>query len=294
MPWTITSDVDEFLTSAGPFLRTRAVANTVLLTVTSSLAAHSPGGADLLVGWWRAADGAVAGAFLRTPPRPLVLAGSPADAVTALAATLATDHPLPGIIAHPDDAAVFAAEWSRRTGDTAEPGRHSRLYRLDGLILPSPPPSGAARLATVSDRDLLIAWFEAFRRAIGEDTHGVAVEVDTRIGYGGLTLWEVDGVPVSIAGNTRPTAGMARVAPVYTPVELRGRGYAGAATAAVSRALLDAGVDEILLFTDLANQTSNALYQRLGYVPIEDRVLLAFRRPGEPAKGEPGAVHPHG
>jgi predicted GNAT family acetyltransferase len=30
------------------------------------------------------------------------------------------------------------------------------------------------------------------------------------------------------------------------------------------------------LFTDLANPASNALYQRLGYQPLEDRVVLEF------------------
>lgn len=31
-----------------------------------------------------------------------------------------------------------------------------------------------------------------------------------------------------------------------------------------------------MLFTDLANRTSNALYVRLGYERVGDRVLLAF------------------
>ncbi|MBV9379765.1 MAG: GNAT family N-acetyltransferase [Streptosporangiaceae bacterium] len=103
-----------------------------------------------------------------------------------------------------------------------------------------------------------------------------AVAVDDRLSYGGLTLWEKDGVPVSVAGITRRVAGMARIGPVYTPPELRGRGYAGAATAEVSRAALAAGVGEVLLYTDLANPTSNALYQRIGYQPVEDRVVLSF------------------
>jgi predicted GNAT family acetyltransferase len=30
----------------------------------------------------------------------------------------------------------------------------------------------------------------------------------------------------------------------------------------------------VLLFTDLANPTSNALYQRLGYRAVEDRLVL--------------------
>ena len=47
-------------------------------------------------------------------------------------------------------------------------------------------------------------------------------------------------------------------------------------TAAVSQAALGAGVREVVLYTDLANPTSNALYQRLGYRPVEDRVIFSF------------------
>jgi predicted GNAT family acetyltransferase len=69
---------------------------------------------------------------------------------------------------------------------------------------------------------------------------------------------------------------MVRVGPVYTPPELRGHGFASAATAAVSRAALEAGLREVVLYTDLANPTSNAVYQRLGYRPVEERVVLSF------------------
>jgi predicted GNAT family acetyltransferase len=86
----------------------------------------------------------------------------------------------------------------------------------------------------------------------------------------------VDGKPVALAGATPLIAGSVRVAPVYTPPELRGHGYAGAATAAVSQAAIDAGADEVLLFTDLANPTSNGLYQRLGYRPVDDRTVVTF------------------
>jgi predicted GNAT family acetyltransferase len=47
-------------------------------------------------------------------------------------------------------------------------------------------------------------------------------------------------------------------------------------TFAVSQAALDAGARDVVLFTDLANPTSNALYQRLGYRPVADRVEWSF------------------
>ena len=77
-----------------------------------------------------------------------------------------------------------------------------------------------------------------------------------------MRVWRVDGEAVSIAGTTRAVAGVARVAPVYTPPEHRGRGYAAAATAAVTRAAARRrGTRDVLLFTDLANPTSNRLYR---------------------------------
>jgi predicted GNAT family acetyltransferase len=73
---------------------------------------------------------------------------------------------------------------------------------------------------------------------------------------------------------------MVRVGPVYTPPEHRGLGYAGAVTATVSRAALDAGACEVVLFTDLANPVSNALYRRIGYQPVSDRAVLSFTPAG--------------
>jgi len=46
--------------------------------------------------------------------------------------------------------------------------------------------------------------------------------------------------------------------------------------AAASQAARLAGPREVVLFTDLANPTSNALYQRLGFRPVSDRVLPSF------------------
>jgi predicted GNAT family acetyltransferase len=63
---------------------------------------------------------------------------------------------------------------------------------------------------------------------------------------------------------------------VYTPSEHRRRGYGAAVTAAATRDAQDAGASEVVLFTDLANPTSNGVYLRLGYHPVEDRVMLAF------------------
>ena len=157
---------------------------------------------------------------------------------------------------------------------------------------PEPVPPGAARVAGQADRDLLIDWHLAF----GRETHGVVLEdaeraVTDRLSHHGLMLWEADGAPVAMAGLTRDVAGVVRVGVVYTPPGHRRRGYGGAVTAAVSQAALDAGAAEVVLFTDLANPTSNALYRRLGYQPVEDRVVLNLSASNV---GQPAVTGGHG
>ncbi|GAA3335486.1 GNAT family N-acetyltransferase [Amorphoplanes nipponensis] len=272
MAWHITDDIDEFLAGAGDQLRARPVENTILLTITDTLRHRGPhafGAGTPVFGW--CGDGA----FLRTPPRGALLTEMPPEAAAALALSLAgTD--LPAVAAPDKVAEAFAAEWRRLTGAVPRLAGRQRLYRLDTLIPPDPPAPGAGRVAEERDRALLLDWMAAFHEEIGEDPQRSAEFVDDKLSHGGLLLWEDGGRPVSIAGATRPVAGTVRVIAVYTPREHRAKGYAGAATTAVTRAALDAGATDVVLFTDLDNPTSNALYQRLGFTPVEDRRTVEF------------------
>jgi RimJ/RimL family protein N-acetyltransferase len=261
MAWHLTDSVDEFDDTAGDFLRSRPVEHTVPLTLVDTLrkrGRHAYGPDDPIFGWWQSDAGVVDGAFLQTPPHPLLLTAAPA--MPELAALLA-GRPLPGVNAVAADAGQFTKVWQETHPVTLSRGRDARLYRLDVLTPPQPLPPGAPRVTGPADRALLEDWITAFHAEVGDAVQAVAEVVD---------------VPVSMAGVTRPAAGMVRVIAVYTPRELRGHGYAGAVTTTVSRAALDAGADDVVLFTDLANPTSNALYQRLGYRPIEDRAVIVF------------------
>lgn len=313
MAWQTTGDVAEFLAAAGPYLRRERARNTIILTVTEAMrvsSAGSGGGAPdasapadpadpatrPLLGWWTgppgppappapsapAGDptGAVAGAFMHTPPFPVVLTAVAPSAAAELAAVTLAGRPLAGVNAHPEVAEAFAAAWRQAQGSQADVRVHlnQRLYRLGGLSWPDPAPAGAARVAEDSDVPLLTDWFTAFALEVHDLGRGVdqAAAVRERVSYGGITVWEAGGEPAAIAGATRQVAGMVRIGPVYTPPGLRGRGYGSAVTAAASRRLLAAGVEDVLLYTDLANPVSNSIYQRIGYRPVEDRVSLEF------------------
>jgi RimJ/RimL family protein N-acetyltransferase len=295
MGWFTTGAVTEFLAEAGEFLRAEPARNTVILSVTENLRLSQPVSDEPLFGWWRPGPSLTAGAderdpgspgaaFMHTPGFPVFLTTAGSQAAAELGGLLASARPgVPGINAQPQAASAFAGSWRQRTGHAVTVHRRMRLHCLGTLVWPDPRPEGRPRLAGQQDRDLLAGWFRAFAVEVDDATAADhAAAVDHRLGYGGITVWEAAGVPVSVAGLTRAVAGMVRVGPVFTPPALRGRGYAGGATAAVSQAALDAGAAHVVLYTDLANPTSNALYARLGYHPVEDRVVLAFE-PRHPA-----------
>jgi hypothetical protein len=177
------------LAETGEFLHAARARNTVILTVTENLRLTeiaSGGGAPShdkpLFGWWRTdGDGnQVHGAFLHTPDFPLVLTFMCQQAVAALAHDLAaTGRLVTGVNAETEAAEVFADEWRQHTGDAARVQHRMRFFRLARLVMPDPAPAGAPRLATDGDRDLLIEWFEAFVREIGDPVgqdHGAAVD----------------------------------------------------------------------------------------------------------------------
>jgi RimJ/RimL family protein N-acetyltransferase len=280
MAWTLTDDLNDYVALAGGFLRSRPVQHTIQLVAAETLRARGAaafGETAPLFGWWRSNDGEITAALLHTPPYPVLLTRLPERSAEPLAEALITyRRPLAGVNAEQGDAAAFAAAWCRLTGVSSRESRRSRLFRLERLRRPDPGPPGAAREATAADRALLESWLAAFGEETGESFRSPSAVVDDHLSHDGLTLWEDGGAVVSLAGQQRPAAGAVRLGPVYTPPGYRGRGYAGAVTAAVSQAALDAGADHVILFTDLANPVSNALYQRLGYRPVEDRAVLRF------------------
>ncbi len=282
MPWFLSDSLPEYSATVGGLLAERPAQHTILLGVIETLRAAGPaafGAVAPLFGWWQAPDGEVSAAFLHTPPFGVALTSVPAPASAALAQALAARRrTVSGVNADPASAEAFARAWHELTGDAIALHMRSRLYQLGELHWPDPRPPGRPRLADPADRGLLIAWTEAFHREAQSGPGDQESMVDERLSYRGLTLWEDAGQPVSMAGLTRPAAGQVRVGPVYTPPGRRGKGYGGAVTCEVSQAARDAGAGRVLLFTDLGNLTSNALYQRLGYEPVEDRAIWSFHR----------------
>ena len=278
MGWAFTDDVAVYVQRVWPLLAADPVEHIVALTVIDRLRGGQRwSDAPLLLGWYQQGT-VVSGAVLRTPPFELLLAVVPDGAVEQLVATLrARQIPVPGVNGDTDLVACFVKRWIAATSGHVGARMHRRLYALGTLQPPTPLPAGGARLAGSDDFALVLGWFVAFHREIGG--RGLALErtVSTRIDQGLVWLWhDPTGEVVSLAGRTPTVAGVAHLAPVYTPPQHRRCGYGAAITAACTRDALGRGAQHVALLTDLANPVSNALYQRLGYRPVRDRTIVQF------------------
>lgn len=275
-----------FLEVASAFLGEREAEHNLILGICANLTADPgfPVAPPYLAAVSRA--GQIVAAAVMTPPWNLVLSCSDDPiAMDALAGDLdAARVAVPGTTGPVEEARAFAAAWCGPHGLVSQRAVAERVYQLERVV----PPVGVAgrvRIATEVDRDLLIEWVDAFlgealeRRNPDEAT--VLVDRSFRSGTRTWYLWE-DGEPVSVAASGGPTPNGIRIGPVYTPPERRRHGYASAVTAATSQAELDNGRRFIFLFTDLANPTSNKIYQQIGYEPVIDVDQLAFVAiPGE-------------
>ncbi len=219
--------------------------------------------------------GTVKGAVLMAPPfGPVLSLGFVPESLRLLAEDLHELYPtLPGVLGPVDTARSFAETWKDLSRQPCRRKRADRVHRLESVI-PTEDVQGRLRQATEADRELLLEWFAAFGvEALGEDIgpQATARSVDAYLTTEGMSLylWE-DEEPVSMAGRSRPTPNGTTLNYVYTPPEHRRKGYASACVAALSQLILNEGYRYCYLFTDLANPTSNRIYEAIGYEPICD------------------------
>ena len=264
-------DPDEAYDAARDYLLARPLDHNLLHTILDQSRESSLAGR-----FWIVTDGTqVAGFALQSPPERGVVLGRMSEAAIHVLAD-AIEPPIPDVQGDATGAAVFAGRFaeSHRAPVTGVEGR--RLYEL-GPITSIPSVPGAPRLATADDRETLADWMRAFNAEVDDPIPSAAdarLAVDVRLGRDAFWVWDHDGVQtmVSMSG---PAGGVARVGPVYTPPESRGSGYATACVHYVSRLLTDRGL-RCVLYTDLANPTSNAIYQRIGYRAIAEILRYEF------------------
>jgi GNAT superfamily N-acetyltransferase len=225
--------------------------------------------------------GAAVGAGWMTPPHPLGLSAMPCDAIPLLVEHARTIAPISGVFAPTATAIEFETAWLSATGCSVSSRMAQRLFSLSELA-DVPSVAGTFRIASEPDRALLEDWHHGFivDCKLQGDRQSAIDACDRGLQTASRYVWQVGRDIVSMVGFGGPTPSGIRISWVYTPPEQRGRGYASAVVAAMSRKLLGEGRKFCFLYTDLANPTSNAIYQRLGYQPVSDSMHISFTENG--------------
>ena len=187
--------------------------------------------------------------------------------------------PVPGVMAGEAVADSFASIWCRQAGANYRIAMRQGIYELRHVVHPRYP-AGEFRPAAVEDIKIVRQWARGFHRdCFGDDRDEQSMRAAKEgVQSGDLFLW-VDGVPTSMAARRRPAPHGEAVSYVYTPPNQRGKGYATAVVARLSQIILDDGKQFCTLYTNLANPTSNSIYQKIGYTRVADIVDVDFQTP---------------
>jgi GNAT superfamily N-acetyltransferase len=278
-----TEDPAFVLLRARAFLSSEPVLHNLVLSLLHARVVHGERGR-----YWMAIQGdEVLGVALQSPLTfPAVLTPMKASVAAAMANAIAeAGVALPGVTADAATAATFAGQWSERSKSAATPFQGLRLYELL-QIGEIPRTEGTLQAAGAQYRSLMIDWVGAFQREIGESDADTEIRVDRALAAGELWTWDCRGETLSMAVSREPLEGVVRLSGIYTPPEKRKRGYAAACVHALSKRLGDAGY-RCILYTDLANPTSNSIYQRIGYQALAEGLRYRFDRREDRNTSEP-------
>lgn len=179
---------------------------------------------------------------------------------------------VPGVNGIAECSERFAPVLGKLTNHDVVKEMRSRSYELTQVRFPDSLPIGHWQWADASQAESILKLLQGMQTDLQPIVtsnytleHALSFIEAKRV-----SVWVVDGEPVSMAMSNRPQLTSIGISAVYTPPEHRKKGYAGANVAFLSQALLDHGYERVNLFTDLANPTSNKIYMAIGYREVCD------------------------
>jgi predicted GNAT family acetyltransferase len=255
-----------FLTRAEPWLMRAEAEHNLMLGLYGSTGSPRPVVGDQCYLATVEDAGEVLACAVRTPPHKAIITDAEPEALECLVDDLATKYEtLPAVIGPEPAVSRFAHLWSNRTGIPARAGMRQRLLEARQVHRRDSRPAGVLRVAEEADLPIIARWAAAFYREVRlADSADPEQAARNHVGQGSVFVWD-NGRPVSMAAWAGRTKHGVRIRFVYTPPEHRRGGYASECVAELTQRLLDEGRTFCCLYTDLANATSNRIYQAIGY-----------------------------
>lgn len=213
---------------------------------------------------------------LRNPPYSMQLYAPRGINGDALRLLLSEYTDVPGIIAEKQTADAFLS----LSGRTVAHRMDMNLMELTRLRCLAPT-DGLLRLYNSSDFSYLPRWQLGFVEdcRLDDDIGGedeIRARLTEGIGKNELYIFEAGGNAVSMAKAARQMEHGIVVNSVYTPPELRGKGYSQSCVYRLSKLLLERGNRFVCLFADKNNPVSNHVYQKIGFRDVCDYSDIRF------------------
>jgi predicted GNAT family acetyltransferase len=163
------------------------------------------------------------------------------------------------------------------------------LYKLNLADLQTPPKVASGewrgRLIKTRDIELMTQWRVGYAVELMGETESPQLWQHMRRGVekylqlGHAWILEDDRQPVATSAFNSKTDELVQVGGVWTPPELRGKGYGRSAVAASLLAVREEGVHTAILFTGKDNIAAQKAYEALGFYKIGDYRITVLKEP---------------
>ena len=204
----------------------------------------------------------------------LILSGDEKYAIEAMDYLITLRHPINGFIGEPKLVKNCIHHLANKTQQNYILKVNQRIYKIEQV---NPIQLSPGTFDTLKEDDIQIAtkWVMDFHHFIEEPlskerSEQVALKA---IKEQSLFGWWQNNRLVSIAKKARPSQNGVVINTVYTPPEFRSQGFGSSCVWSLTSLLLKE-FSFCSLYTDLANPTSNNIYMKIGYKPVEDSLVM--------------------
>lgn len=188
------------------------------------------------------------------------------------------DKELIGVNTEKDIANKFAEYYCNISCKESELSMKMRILLLEELNKGELLEGVKFRKAVREDKEILIQYIKEFNREIFEKELSFA-ECEEKFNLymnNGYYVLEKDGMIVSQVVISRVLKSGKCISGVYTPKELRGKGYAYNCVYKASEDCLKNGAGYCVLYADDFNPISNRVYEKIGYKRVAEQEDISF------------------